>query len=96
MDEMSASVSELNRRRWLQLWKASGVILMTIFPEIVPKSRVSFSLKNSIPEMRQKCDCFQAFLSASSRYLGTRVAESDEEGRWKTEKEALPMLRHIM
>jgi hypothetical protein len=28
---MSASVSELNRRRWLQVWNASGVILMTIF-----------------------------------------------------------------
>jgi hypothetical protein len=31
MDAMSASVSELNRRRWLQVWNASGVILMTIF-----------------------------------------------------------------
>ena len=31
MDAMSASVSELNRRRWLQVWNASGVIFMTVF-----------------------------------------------------------------
>jgi len=35
MDAMSASVSELNRRRWLQGWNASGVILMTIFREVI-------------------------------------------------------------
>ena len=31
MDVISASVSELNRKRWLQVWDASGVIFMTIF-----------------------------------------------------------------
>ncbi len=43
MDAMSASVSELNRRCWLQVWNASGVILMTICPYIVLKPRVFFS-----------------------------------------------------
>jgi hypothetical protein len=70
MDAMSASVSQLNRRRWLQVWNASGVILLTIFPYIVPQSRVSFTLKNSMPKIRQKCDRFQAFLGAFSIYLG--------------------------
>jgi hypothetical protein len=69
---------------------------MTIFPRIVLKARASFPLKKSIPEMRQKCDHFQAFLDASLIYLGARVAESDEEGRWKTEKEFFTMPRHIM
>jgi hypothetical protein len=50
----------------------------------------------SIPEMRQKCDRFQAFLGAFSTYLGEQVAESDEEERWKTEKEFLPTPRHNM
>jgi hypothetical protein len=49
----------------------------------------------SIPEMRQKCDRFQAFVGAFSTYLGARVAESDEEERWKKEKEFLPMPRQI-
>jgi hypothetical protein len=56
----------------------------------------SFLLKKSIPEMRQKCERFQAFLSVSPIYLGARVAVSDEEGGWKTEKESLTMSRHIM
>jgi hypothetical protein len=46
--------------------------------------------------MCQKCDRFQAFLGAFSTYLGEQVAESDEEERWKTEKEFLPMPCHIM
>ncbi|GHO76417.1 hypothetical protein KSD_41880 [Ktedonobacter sp. SOSP1-85] len=45
MDATSASVSGLNYRRWLQVWNTSGVILMTIFPEVVLKSRAFFSLK---------------------------------------------------
>jgi hypothetical protein len=36
---MSASLSELTCRRWLQLWYASGIILISIFPYIVPKRR---------------------------------------------------------
>jgi hypothetical protein len=50
----------------------------------------------SIPEVCQKCDHFQAFVGAFSTYLGERIAESDEEERWKTEKELLAMPRHIM
>jgi hypothetical protein len=46
MDARSASVSELNRRRWLQVWDASGVIFMTICPWVVLESRVSCSLKS--------------------------------------------------
>ncbi len=49
-----------------------------------------------IPEMRRKCDLFQAFLDAFSIYLGAQVVEFDEEERWKTKKEALTMSRHIM
>jgi hypothetical protein len=56
----------------------------------VLKARISFPLKKSIPEIRQKCDHFQAFFGAFLIYLGARIAESDEEGRWKTEKEFLP------
>jgi hypothetical protein len=37
----------------------------------------SFLLKKSIPEMRLKCERFQAFLGVSPIYLGTRVAVSD-------------------
>jgi len=46
MDVISASVSELNRKRWLQVWDASGVIFMTIFPWVVLESRVSCSLRS--------------------------------------------------
>jgi hypothetical protein len=46
--------------------------------------------------MCQKCDHFQAFVGAFPRYLGERVAESDEEEWRRTEKEFLTMPRQIM
>ncbi len=69
---------------------------MSLFPFIVPKSRSLSLLKKSIPEIRQKCDRFQAFLGVSPIYLGAKVAVSDEEGDWETEKERLTLSRHIM
>ncbi len=33
MAAISASVSDVNWRRWLQAWNSSGVILMTVFPQ---------------------------------------------------------------
>jgi hypothetical protein len=36
--------------------------------------------------MCQKCDLFQAFPGASLRYLGERVAGSDEKEKWKRKK----------
>jgi hypothetical protein len=56
----------------------------------------SFHLKKSILEMRQKCERFQALLGLSPIYLGVRVAVSDAEGGWKTEKESLTTSRHII
>lgn len=41
--------------------------------------------------MCQKYDRFQAFVGAFPRYLGERVAESDKEEWWRTEKELLTM-----
>lgn len=48
MDAMSASVSELNRRCWLQVWNASGVILMTVFPGIVLKAGISLLSQDQV------------------------------------------------
>ena len=53
MDATSAAVSGLNRRRWLQVWNASGVILMTIFRSIT-RATIPCLLspsRASIPEM---------------------------------------------
>jgi hypothetical protein len=89
MVAMSASVSGLNPRCWLQVWNASGVILMSIFPLIVPKSRSLSLLKKSIPEIRQKCDRFQTFLGVSPIYLGAELWYLTKKGVGKRKKRGL-------
>jgi len=46
--------------------------------------------------MGGRCDLFQAFLGAFSKYLGERVRESEEKEQERTAKELLLMPRHIM
>src|SRR5438045_9507330 len=91
MAAMSASVSEVNWRCWLQAWNSSAVILMTIFPRAVHQY-VSLSLSRvSIPEICQECDHFAAFAGASAKYLGKRKEELMKKRRRQTEKERFTM-----
>src|SRR2546429_8320305 len=87
MAAMSASVSEVNWRRWLQAWNASAVILMTVFPRAVHQCVSLSNSQVSIPEICQKCDHFAAFAGASAKYLGEREEELMKKRGRQTGKE---------
>jgi hypothetical protein len=84
---MSASVSDVNWRRWLQVWNASGIILMAVYPRAVHQC-VSLSLSRAgIPESCQKCHHFAAFIGASAKYPGERKGMLTKKREDKREKE---------
>jgi hypothetical protein len=49
----------------------------------------------SISEMCQKCGLFQAFPGAFPIYFGEQAVSADRGEKWRMEKDALTMLRHI-
>ncbi|HKF36339.1 MAG TPA: hypothetical protein VKB35_05510 [Ktedonobacteraceae bacterium] len=66
--------------------------------QIVPNLPVlqAEQARRNIPERGEKCELFQAFLGAFSRYSGECVAGFDEKEKRKAERESLMMSRHFM
>jgi hypothetical protein len=72
MAAMRASVSLESRRRWLQAWKSSGLI-MTGLPSVSRQSAHISLSGASIPEIVEKFDRFQVLRRKMSQVRLTSV-----------------------
>jgi hypothetical protein len=83
---MSTSLSELKCRRWLELWNASGIILMSIIPYILPKRRALSYLRRVYLRCARIATNFRHFLAYLSYILAQELQNLTKKGDGKRKR----------